>query len=159
MNLKELNNWLRQLPAQVMDDVGNIVAETATEHFKESFTRKAFNGNPWAPANNPRKNGSLLIDSGALVNSIHPSYIGPDKVVISAGNEKVSYAKAHNEGVSESIAVPAHQRKSKKGKVHQVKAHTKEMNLPKREFMGDSSELNKAIHTRVEKYVRLKLKK
>ena len=98
MDFNELENYLGSLPDKILDDAAEIVAETATAYYKETFRRKAFDGNPWAPAKVPRQNGSLLIDSGNLLNSIRPAYVGRDKVVISAGNDKVDYAKVHNEG-------------------------------------------------------------
>ena len=98
MTLQELETFLRNLPDKVLSDSSEIVADTATEYYKETFYKKAFDGNPWAPAKVPKKTGSLLIDSGALMNSIRPAVITPQRVVISAGNEKVDYARAHNEG-------------------------------------------------------------
>lgn len=64
MNIKELEDYLRTMPDELMGDTAEIVAETATEYFKETFRKKAFDGNPWAPARTAKKRGSLLIDSG-----------------------------------------------------------------------------------------------
>lgn len=88
MNIEELNNYLQSLPEEIISDAAEIVAETATEYYKSAFKKKAFDGNPWTPAKVPKTTGSLLIDSGALVNSIRPAVITPQRVVISAGNEK-----------------------------------------------------------------------
>ena len=98
MNFNELENYLSSLPDKILDDAAEIVAETATSYYKERFREKAFDGNPWAPAKVLRQNGSLLIDSGNLLNSIRPAYVGRDKVAISAGNDKVDYAKVHRPG-------------------------------------------------------------
>ena len=138
MNIKELNNYLQSLPEEIISDAAEIVAETATEYYKSAFKKKAFDGNPWTPAKAPKTTGSLLIDSGALVNSIRPAVITPQRVVISAGNEKIDYAQVHNEGFKGIVPVPAHTRKT---------------NIPKREFMGDSEELNEQIHARIEGYI------
>ena len=70
MNIKELNNYLQSLPEEIISDAAEIVAETATEYYKSAFKKKAFDGNPWTPAKVPKTTGSLLIDSGALVNSV-----------------------------------------------------------------------------------------
>ena len=152
MDFSQLENYLNSLPGQILDDAAQIVAETATEYYKERFTEKAFDGNPWAPAKNPRSNGSLMINSGNLVNSIRPAYIGRDKVIISAGNEKVGYAKAHNEGFVGVLAIPAHVRNTKGGAVD-VKSHTRKSGLPPRPFMGESNELADKIHNRLEGYI------
>lgn len=152
MDIKELNKYLQSLPQEIISDAAEIVAETATEYYKSAFRKKAFDGNPWTPAKVPKTTGSLLIDSGALVNSIRPAVITPRRVVISAGNEKVDYAQAHNEGFKGVVSVPAHTRKTKRKDVS-VKAHTRKTNIPKREFMGDSEELNGRIHARIEGYI------
>lgn len=180
MNIKELNKYLQSLSQEIMEDAADIVAETATAYYKGTFRRKEFDGNPWALAKVPKTTGSLLIDSGALVNSIRPAVVTPQKVVISAGNNKVDYAQVHNEGFKGSVNVPTHTRetqartvvvpeytrKTKKGSVtvpaHDwnikggtvtVNSHTRQTNIPKREFMGDSKELNELIHARIQGYI------
>lgn len=157
MDINELSNYLKALPEEIITGAADIVAETATEEFKQSFRDKGFDGNPWAPAKHPRGNGSLLIDSGALVNSIRPAVVSRERVVISAGNEKVVYAKTHNEGFAGTVNVPSHTRRTKKGD-HQVKAHSKKLNVPKRQFMGDSGEVNNTIWKRMEGYVKAVIK-
>lgn len=151
MTFDELTDYLQSLPEEIMDAAPDIVAETATEYFKERFTEKSFDGNPWAPAKVPRKNGSLLVDSGNLVNSIRPAYIGRDKVVISAGNDKVDYAQVHNEGYVGPVAVPAHTRRMKEKNIP-VKSHTRQANIPQRQFMGHSKELAEKLKIKLKDY-------
>ncbi|MBE0649661.1 MAG: hypothetical protein IH595_02360 [Bacteroidales bacterium] len=98
MTIDELNQYFEQLPDKVLDGAAHIVAETATEYYKEAFTKKEFGGKPWEPNKHPKQKGSLMIESGNLMNSIHPAVISPGKVVISAGNDKVPYAQIQNEG-------------------------------------------------------------
>ena len=152
MNIKELKNYLNKIPNQILDDAAEIVAETATEYFKETFTKKAFDGNPWQEAKKPKKRGSLLIDSGALLNSIRPVHISKDKVIISAGNNMVGYAKIHNEGYNGIVNVPSHIRHTK-GKNINVVQHQRQTNMPTRQFMGDSKELRGSIKLRIENYI------
>lgn len=181
MTFDGLTDYLQSLPNAIMDAAPDIVAETATEHFKDSFTKKAFDGNPWAPAKVPRKNGSLLVDSGNLVNSIRPAYIGRDKVIISAGNDKVGYAQVHNEGYTGPMSVPQHTRKTtartinvpeytRKGKsvaAHSwaipggnvsVKAHTRQVDIPQRQFMGESNELAETLKNKLQDYINSTIK-
>lgn len=153
MNIKELEEYLRTVPQELIEDAADITAETATEYFKRTFRQKAFDGNPWTPARTAKRRGSLLIDSGAMMNSIRPLVISPERVVIAAGNQKVLYAKAHNEGYNGAVQVPAHNRRTKKGDVP-VKAHTRTAHIPQRQFMGDSEELNKQIKERIENYIK-----
>lgn len=152
MDIKGLNKYLQSISQEIISEAAEIVAETATEYYKSTFKEKAFDGNPWTPAKVPKTTGSLLIDSGALVNSIRPAVITPQRVVISAGNEKVDYAQVHNEGFNRTMSIPAHTRKTKRKDVS-VKTHTRKTNIPKREFMGDSEELNEQIHARIEGYI------
>lgn len=151
MDISQFTDFLRGLPDQLLDDASEVVADTAQEYFKESFTRKAFDGNPWEAARRPKRTGSLLIDSGALLNSIRPVVVTPERVVISAGNDKVTYASVHNEGFIGSVPVPAHLREAPKnsGKFYDVRAHTRHVNIPQRQFMGDSRELADIIHERI----------
>ncbi len=154
MNLKELSRYLQSLPDKILPEAADIVAETATEYYKDAFRVKGFDGNPWAPAKHPKRTGSLLIDSGNLLNSIRPAVVTPGRVVISAGNSKVPYAAVHNEGYHGTVCVPAHTRRVKKtGKTHDVAAHTRIANFVERRFMGDSSELNQRIHDRIEGFL------
>lgn len=153
MNFSDLENYLGSLPDKVLDDAAQIVAETATEYYKERFREKAFDGNPWTPAKVPRRNGSLLIDSGNLLGSIRPAYVGRDKVVISAGNDKVDYAQVHNEGFTGQVTVPAHVRHTAKHGDVQVREHTRRTNIPARPFMGKADELADKIHDRLEGYI------
>jgi hypothetical protein len=50
MTLEELENNLSALPERILTDAAAIVAETATESFKDNFRKKAYDGAPWAPA-------------------------------------------------------------------------------------------------------------
>lgn len=157
MTIKELEEYLRTLPDKIMDDVADIVAETATEYYKDTFTKKAFDTNPWKPGK-PKRRGSLLIDSGALLNSIRPTVITPQRIVIAAGNAKVGYARAHNEGYDGTVSVPAHTRRTKSKDVP-VRAHTRTAHIVQRQFIGDSHELNKIIRDRLEGYIQSEINK
>lgn len=151
MDIKTFERYLKRLPEKVLPDVADIVAETATSYFKDSFRRKGFDGNPWRPGR-PKSRGSLLIDTGALVNSIRPSEISTSRVVISAGNSKVTYAKVHNEGFSGGVNVPAHTRNTRRGIV-EVKAHTRYMHVIKRQFLGPAKQLNEQMYKRIVRHL------
>lgn len=135
-----------------MNAMPELVAELAVDYFKERFRYKAFDGTPWpGPGRGyKRTNGSLLVDSGHLLNSICPAEVSAHRVVISAGNENVLYAKVHNEGFSGSVVVKAHDRTSKKGKQYVVKQHTRKALIPQRRFLGESRELNNILKKDIE---------
>ncbi len=148
MNFDDLKQYFNDLPEKVMKVAPDVIADTATEYFKERFTEKAYDGNPWAEGK-PKKTGSLLVDSGALLNSIRPIYIGADKVTISAGDMKVDYARIHNEGFQGEVFVNPFNR-TRNNKIEEVKGHTRNMNIPQRQFMGKSDELAERIKERLQ---------
>lgn len=145
----DISKELEKRVGEAMDMVPDMVAERATEYFKERFKEKEFDGTPW-PGPGPnykRTNGSLLVDTSALMNSIRPCLISAEKTVISAGNSKVGYAKAHNEGFIGSVVVKEHKRTSKKGKKYTVKQHTQNRKIPQRQFVGESRALYQILKT------------
>ena len=77
-----------------------------------------------------------------------------EKVVIGAGNSKVKYAKAHNEGFSGSVVVKSFRRIGKNGKIHNVRSHTRKMDIPRRQFMGRCAELEEILRKETERLFR-----
>jgi phage gpG-like protein len=152
MTFDEFDQFLAQIPERVMPEAAEIVAETATAYFKETFMLKEWDGTPWTPAKVPKKTGSLLVESGNMMNSIRPAVIQPTKVVISAGNEKVDYARVHNEGFTGNVVVPAHTRQTKNGSVD-VENHTRNVRIPQRQFMGKADELLDMIKERIVEHI------
>lgn len=143
---------LKQKVKEAMDSVPGIVASTAQGYFTERFSKKEFDGTPW-PAwgkNYHPRRGTLLVQSGALRKSIEVDEINPRRVVITAGNDEVLYAKVHNEGFSGSVVVPEHKRTSKKSKQYVVKQHTRKTLIPQRQFIGESQELNNILKKDIE---------
>ena len=104
----EIDKLLEKRMEEILQGTAEIVAETSVGYFQDTFRHKAFDGNPWAPPRVPKQSGSLLVQSGALLNSIRPVVVTPGRIVIAAGNEKVDYARVHNEGFKGAVAVPAH---------------------------------------------------
>ncbi len=142
----------RKIKRMMENELPEMVAEEAAEYSRTRFSEKAFDGKPWKPVSSkykPRR-GTLMVRSGALLNSIRVSQVTPQKVVISAGNSKVPYAQAHNEGFTGSVVVPAHARRTKKGKTVQVKAHKRIMRIPQRQFLGACPELERILKREAE---------
>ena len=150
-DIDEFKNYLKALPEKILSTAPAIVSETAVEYYKERFAVKGFDGSPWIPGR-PKKSGSLLVQSGNLMNSIRPAYVGPDKVIISAGNAQVPYAQVHNEGFEGDVAIQSYVR-STKGKANKKKADAGDapghMKIPQRQFMGDARELSDRIKDRL----------
>ncbi|MBN2669973.1 MAG: phage virion morphogenesis protein [Bacteroidales bacterium] len=113
-----------------------------------------------------RQKRGVLIDSGRLMRSIRKIYVSNQVIIIGTD---VPYAQVHNEGFKGTVSVKAHKRgtysKTKKGTgVYsirsrtertrtvrektgsiKVKAHTKKLNIPQRQFLGNSDVLAKRI--------------
>lgn len=164
MNDKQkINDWFSSFEHRFESAVPNIIAETATEYFKERFTKQEWDGVPWRPLNanyakrKTRGRGRILTRTGALMNSIRPAEIKPEKVVISAGNSRVPYARAHNEGMSikgvQSIKGYTNTNFMGTGKKVKIKPHKRTVNfrMPQRQFMGRSKYLNERLITRLTK--------
>lgn len=144
--------------AEMMDEIceasADIVAREAVEYFKERFEEKEWNGVAWPPAKRPEKRGSLMMRSNRLLESIRSTTVTPERVVITGGdNVDVTYARVHNEGFDGLVDVNAFSR-IVKGKPQQVKAHTRKMHIPKRQYMGETEELDERIHKRIETYIK-----
>ena len=148
----KIDKLLENCMEEIMQGTAQIVAETSVEYFQDTFRHKAFDGNPWAPPRVPKRSGSLLVQSGALLNSIRPVLVSPERIVIAAGNEKVDYAQIHNEGFKGSVTVPAHIRHTRRGD-QTVRQHSRNVNIPRRQFIGNARELETELQKRIEAYV------
>lgn len=178
-NLNKLKNFDRDIPI--------LVGAEAVRFSKERFTQGNWidiNTVPWKKrkvqrGSRKRNQRGTLIDSGKLFRSIRVIEKNMNYVVIGTD---VAYAQAHNEGFNDTVQVPAHKRgqfsKSKAGTgifsirtrkertktviaktgESTVKAHSKKLNLPKRQFIGNSFYLSKNIERVVLAYFINKLK-
>jgi len=170
-DLNKINLWFDKFD-QAFSAFPDIIAETAVEHFKEGFISKSWEGVPWAPYKNKKrepKKGSLMMRTNNLFSSIRPSEVNPSLVTISAGSPKVPYARIHNEGgvinkaARSETFVRNRYTKGKKakafggmglykggtkaGKGLTFKAHS--ITMPQRQFMGVSASLNLRIMNRL----------
>lgn len=160
---------------QVLQYAPGMLGNIAVNFFLDRFRYQNWMGHttePWKQRkkNNRRNKGrAILVQSGRLRRSIRitritglTTYIGSD----------VPYARAHNEGFKGTVSVKAFTRnKYSKEKVKsgrftksgaermktvqrisgssQVKAHTRRMNLPRRQFMGNSPVLEKQLQRKL----------
>lgn len=164
----QVRQKISQLSSRMQQATPTIIAETAVEYFKESFTIKGWNGTPWPQAKEPPTNGSLMVRSAALVSSIRPRVVTAKEVIISAGSPRVPYAKIHNQGGTIKQVPTAKQRRffwameyknnpnakddtprelGRWGKMAQAKELS--ITIPQRKFAGHSPELNRRIIARL----------
>lgn len=150
--IKELQDSFKELAHQAGKDY--------MEHFQKSFDNEGFTDDKlvaWDGRSRKDKNKkkrNLLVKTGRLRRSLKKKVRGTRVLIYSA----TPYAEIHNEGgtIKKTVKVRSHKRKSKRGrkkKVSQVKAHTRNMNtkIPKRQFMGESRQVNKGLEKQMEK--------
>jgi len=92
-----------------------LVAREVENHFKQNFRKKAFDKKPWASRKQADR-GSLMNRTGRLKRSIQT--IGTPSFDRLQVGSNLDYAKVHNEGQG---------------------------NMPKRQFIGQSKELDKKV--------------
>lgn len=63
---------------------------------------------------------------------------------------RVEYAQVHNDGFEGNVSVREHSRMQNNKRV-KVRAHQRYMKIPKRQFLGDSKDLNKVIDNIINK--------
>ncbi|MDQ3073270.1 MAG: phage virion morphogenesis protein [Bacteroidota bacterium] len=138
---------------QLFRELPTIVGTMAVNFYDGSFDREGFINKSiekWAPRKgedskvkrSARK--GLLIDTGELRKSID---FTPGIMEVTIFSDK-PYAAAHNEGFKGTVSIPAHVRKQRD---KEVKAHSRKMNIPQRQFIGKSELLEKRIDHHVEK--------
>lgn len=161
---------------QVMQSAPRVLGNMAVNFYLDRFRYQNWIGattEPWRQrkANKGRNSGrALLVQSGRLRRSIRITRITGSTVAIGSD---VPYARAHNEGFKGSVSVKAFTRNkytkektgsgkfSKSGKERMktvqrisgtvsVKAHTRKMNLPRRQFMGYSPVLDQQLRRKLQ---------
>ena len=149
----EIQAEINSMMDEICEATSEIIVEEATEYYKERFEKKEWDGQPWQPAKRAKKSGSLLIQSSQLVNSIRPTVATKERVVIATvGGVVNQYARAHNEGFDGDVNIGSFTR-TVKGKTQTVKAHTRHQRIPKRQFMGQTDELDQRIEARIANYI------
>lgn len=153
-----------------------MLGNDAVNFFLDSWKRQGWLGDslePWRKRSSNAKRNSgraILMDTGRLRRSIRIIRTSTGSVTVGTD---VPYARAHNEGFRGTVSVKAHNRNrytrskegtgkfSKKGiermktvqrigSTGMVKAHTRKVNLPKRQFMGESPYLTKLLARRLQ---------
>lgn len=163
----------KEIKAYANNRFPSVAGNIALRFINGNFRAGGFQGQSfdrWKKSN--KKRGSTLVDTGALRADNHYT-TQPGQTTLKNNRP---YARLHNEGFKGTVTVKAHTRNkyskarvgtgrlTKKGKERMqtvtfksgssaVKAHTRKMNIPKRQFMPtnerDSVVLNKAIERQV----------
>ena len=140
--------------AAIVDDVTRAinamparVGTCAVNFSKQRFVQQNWHDTtpePWKPRSRTRRggerrqSGAILVDSGRLKRSIRVVSADSNRVIIGTD---VPYAEIHNEGLDGGVSVRKHSRRSRKGRLHIVKAHKRRVHMPQRRFLGESQAL------------------
>lgn len=140
--------------ATIVDDVTRAinamparVGTCAVNFSKQRFVQQNWHDTtpePWKPRSRTRRggerrqSGAILVDSGRLKRSIRVVSADSNRVIIGTD---VPYAEIHNEGLDGEVSVRKHSRRSRKGRLHIVKAHKRRVHMPQRRFLGESQAL------------------
>ena len=136
-------------------------AQAWTDKFAKKWQKRAvdLHTEKYSPKQRRQSKGrAILVKSSQLLKSIHMKNYSSNQVVISAPKK---YAAIHNEGFDGNVHVKQHTRRVQgrtvayslktrrkqtkryvKG-ITTVKAHTRRMKIPQRQFMGNSHNLNR----------------
>lgn len=166
-NLEEINKF-------IANTAPKLVGKLAVDHFKENFRKGGFNGSKWKAPQRfnaegqfaGQKYGTLLSSTNELMNSI--TYrTGPGTVTITT--DKV-YARIHNYGGTINVPVTDKMRKFAWAKHYEytretggkdskwkglalTKKSSLNINMPKRQFIGDSPELERIIEQKLSEQI------
>ncbi|MDA0148852.1 phage virion morphogenesis protein [Vibrio sp. LaRot3] len=140
--------------------IGAEVESQTHERFRE--TKRAPDGSKWQAwsssyAKSRQGSQSLLMASGELDDSIQSFVKGNDAVHTGS---PLAYARAIQDGFKGSVKIAAHNRRIEqafgralKFPVYQsIKAHTRKMNTPQRQYLGLSSENRKDLLTLIGRF-------
>ncbi len=128
-----------------INSLPNKIAAEAVAFSKERFTAQKWvdkTTEVWEPRKTERKSkrrnsGAILVDSGRLKRSIRKISVSHEKIVIGTD---VPYARIHNDGFKGMQSVRGHRRRG-----HEVKAFNRNMDMPRRRFLGSSAVLNNRL--------------
>ena len=139
-------NQIERALAEVMHLLPQQIGMMAVNFAKQRFVDQNWlytSPQPWEKrkrnrrGGKARQRGAVLVDSGRLKRSIRIISVSSDSVTIGTD---VPYAQVHNDGYNGKQYVKAHSRKGRT-----VKAHRRNMKMPKRQFLGNSAALTREI--------------
>lgn len=150
-----IENVESEIKKQIMDDMPRLIGNAAVSMVNQNFRDAGWRDGglkPWKKTKRQMGKGKgsqyLPLHSSRehLSRSTQYKKTGPGEVTIS---NPVPYASVHNDGFEGNVNVKAHKRTISKGKnkgdKYSVRAFSRRMYIPQRQFMGESRELNEKI--------------
>jgi phage gpG-like protein len=138
-----IDNKQKKFGKSLMSDIG----DESVNFFKDSFINQSWDGVKWQKLSDDSIQRKILIERGNLWNSIRVKSVSKNKVEIIADSK---YAKIHNEGgkimVNENMRNFFWSKYKSTGKEKwRALALSDKIDIPKRQFMGNSKNLNEKI--------------
>lgn len=129
-------------PKALMRNILSDMKVELADMFDKNFVEKGFFGQRWKPRKVKGGKGTLLVVTANMRRSVRAAIKGKGVVFTSA----MPYTALHNEGGKFKQSVKAYTATKKKtGTTYAVKAHTRNVNMPRRQFVGDHAKVQRAI--------------
>jgi len=151
-------------PRQIFADIkklgGNIpriAGNLGVRHFKDSFTKQGWDDegsiDKWPARKSTKRTHALLVKSGALRRSIRIVRVTRRSVIISS---ELIYAEVHNSGSSSAGGRSRGGSGRRQGRRPRTKrTGGRGQNIPRRQFMGESRNLERQINKNIERRLRI----
>ena len=147
----------QELKRYVITELPGMAARKVLRFINGNFRAQGWQGQTFEPWKKNTRRGTILIKKGHLRRSFRQEFAGGTVRTYSTSK----YAAVHNRGFSGNVSIRAHQRRKfeaqsvgtgklnksgtertkivhvENGRIN-VKAHTRKMNIPKRQFMPES---------------------
>lgn len=155
--MKALEKSMRTLPTKI----GAVAVRFSKDRFRQrNWIDRTQENWPKRKRSNGRKrdNRAVLVDSGRLKKSVRKTFASQEKIIIGTD---VPYAQVHNEGFKGTVKVKAHTRRRTSGRSrdrsqdseYEVKAHSRKVDIPKRQFIGESKVLTEQIEKTIQEHI------
>lgn len=175
----DISKHMRKVAARVKNyrdaEFPGMAGKMAMRFINNNFRQQSWEGIPWKKRRGGKRNQgrALLIDRGILRRGTNFKALSGQVLVYN----HVRYAAAHNNGFTGTVAIPAHRRrlygkfktsslKTKKSRLAKqyrgetnVKAHSRKMRLPRRQFMPTDQRPSPTLTNQVNREVRLQMLK
>ena len=130
-------------PNDLLKNILSDIKVDLAQKFDRNFEEKGFFGKKWTERRYENSRGSLLLVTGTMRRSIRAGVRGNGVVFTSSE----PYTSLHNEGGKFAQAIRSHKRTNKKtGRSHVVKAHTRNINMVQRQFIGNHDKVEQSIN-------------
>lgn len=155
---------IEQIQAAVkatMQQLPTIAGVEAVNHFKAGFRNEGFTNRTlekWVPRKKQDAGRGILTKTGRLRRSIKILRKTATSVMVGVNLSEVPYAKVHNDGFKGTVDIKGHTRRNNRYDVYDTRrrrktasgisitgSYKRKMNIPKRQYVGESIALNNKI--------------